>query len=383
MSVNSEIERIKNNITNTYNALEGKGATIPEQKNSNNLASTIESITTTSIPWKPHKDWWDIKRIVEEDTENYPAKVIVLMDDMTRKQSITQNDFFNAEKIVYSDGQVLTKKGDVYIQENGMKECSDGYKTFYCILYFNIPLFKIGYTDFDAQFKGLRWIYFYNIDEINCNSSFYWGNSSNVEAIESNKTLIVTGNMGMQISRANRLKKLPDIIFNKNADFSYANSIFVTECNSLPKTEYIKLFKNITKNNIQGNLNSLSAFNGEHIDFLKDFGIEPTTITGFNSIEHIDSIEELDFINVTTNMLNGGCRVRNINKISNIKTNNNWFNYTNLQTLNQLTLVRVLNALYDYSNSETTYLLTIGTKNIAKLTEEELAIATEKGWTIS
>lgn len=381
MSINSEIERIKTNITNTYNALEEKGATMPEQKNSNNLASTVETVKDTI--WKPHEDWWDIKKIVEEDTENYPAKVIVLMDDMTRKQSVTQNDFFNADKIVYSDGQVLSAKGDVYVGESGMKECQEGYKTFYCILYLKSPLFKIGYTDFDTQFKGLRYMYFYNVEEINCNSSFFWGNTSNVEAIESNKILKLSGNMRMNVIRANRLKKLPDIIFDRPADFSYANAINVTECSSLPKSEYTKLFKNVTKNNIPGNLDGFNAFHGEHIDFLEDFGIEPSTITGFNSIQYIDSIEELDFANVTTVMSNGGCRIRNINKISNIKTNNNFFNWSNLQTINQETLVRVLNALYDYSGGGETHFLTIGAKNIAKLTEEQLAIATEKNWTVS
>ena len=304
------------------------------------------------------------------------------MDDMTRKQSVTQNDFFNADKIVYSDGQVLTAKGDIYIGENGMKECSDGYKTFYCIVYLKTPLFKIGYTDFDTQFKGLRYMYFYNVEEINCNSSFFWGNSSNVEAYESNKTITVSGNMSMNVSFSNRLRKLPDIILNRNADFSYANVIRLDNCYSLPKNEYTKLFKNILHNNKEGGLNQIIGFVGERIDFLEDFGIEPNTITALGVIQGADTIEELDFTNITTTMTRAGCKVRNINKISNIKTNNNWFDWSNYQTLNQETLVRVLNALYDYSGGET-HFLTLGAKNIAKLTEEQLAIATEKNWTVS
>ena len=45
MSVETEITRIKDNISNAYTKLEEKGATIPEEKNSNNLPSTIETIT--------------------------------------------------------------------------------------------------------------------------------------------------------------------------------------------------------------------------------------------------------------------------------------------------------------------------------------------------
>lgn len=45
MSIVSEIGRIKNNITNAYDKTEEKGATIPDNKNSENLASTINSIS--------------------------------------------------------------------------------------------------------------------------------------------------------------------------------------------------------------------------------------------------------------------------------------------------------------------------------------------------
>lgn len=44
MSIVSEIERIKTNIANAYTELENKGATIPIDKNSNNLLDTISSL---------------------------------------------------------------------------------------------------------------------------------------------------------------------------------------------------------------------------------------------------------------------------------------------------------------------------------------------------
>ena len=46
MSITSEIERINTNISNAYTELENKGATIPELKNSNNLASTIATVSS-------------------------------------------------------------------------------------------------------------------------------------------------------------------------------------------------------------------------------------------------------------------------------------------------------------------------------------------------
>jgi hypothetical protein len=44
MSVQSEIERIEQNIANTYSVLNDMGATIPEVKNSENLANTARTV---------------------------------------------------------------------------------------------------------------------------------------------------------------------------------------------------------------------------------------------------------------------------------------------------------------------------------------------------
>ena len=48
MSVQSEINRIKSNIESAYDALASKGATMPQTQNSENLASTAQSINLES-----------------------------------------------------------------------------------------------------------------------------------------------------------------------------------------------------------------------------------------------------------------------------------------------------------------------------------------------
>ena len=46
-------------------------------------------------------------------------------------------------------------------------------------------------------------------------------------------------------------------------------------------------------------------------------------------------------------------------------------------------LMSFINALYDYKGSGKTYTLTLGSTNLAKLTDAEKAVATEKGWTLA
>ena len=46
-------------------------------------------------------------------------------------------------------------------------------------------------------------------------------------------------------------------------------------------------------------------------------------------------------------------------------------------------LMSIINALKDYSSTTSTWTATLGTENLAKLTDAEKAIATQKGWTLA
>lgn len=100
------------------------------------------------------------------------------------------------------------------------------------------------------------------------------------------------------------------------------------------------------------------------------------------------------------NMFNGCTALTNLEfgtdlgKAFNATSANFSYSHVNLSTCNVLThdsLMSVINNLYDLNltydvaNGGTLYTqkLTLGTTNIAKLTEEEIAIATAKGWTVA
>ena len=53
------------------------------------------------------------------------------------------------------------------------------------------------------------------------------------------------------------------------------------------------------------------------------------------------------------------------------------------KNLTVTSLMSAINALYDYSGTATTKTLTIGTTNLTKLTDEQKAIATTKGWSLA
>ena len=387
MSVITEIDRIKTNIANAYDKAEEKNATIPETRNSENLAETIESIGE----WKPQPDWWDIKSIVENDTEDYPAKAIFLMTDTTLKQIFSQNNFFNAEKIKFSDGQIITENGQYTIEENGLKQCSLGYKTYYAIVYLKSTTIDFSYTNMMTQFRSLKFVYFYNVETLHCDSS--WGlrdMTSTLEAWLSNKPFTIYENMTFNIANAWNLQKLPNIsLYNRGTNsFSHASVISVSNAPKLKKEEIIKVVSNFSAPDSGGKMNTMvNTFLDETIDLEQDFDIIPSKITKYARILGMKEIVELDFLNATS-VERYGCCVRDVRNIKNIVRSNNYFECNSASQdsyiISRNTLLKVLDALADYStDTENTYVLTLGSYNLSKLTEEEIEIATDKGWTVA
>lgn len=62
---------------------------------------------------------------------------------------------------------------------------------------------------------------------------------------------------------------------------------------------------------------------------------------------------------------------------------NNGLDFQWSTKLSHDSLMSIINALKDYSGSGTAYTVTLGTTNLAKLTDAEKLIATQKGWTLA
>ena len=70
MSVQSQIDRINENVANTYSALNEMGATMPEQQNSNNMAATVLTVPRggTSV----QSDWNQTDETAADFIKNKP-----------------------------------------------------------------------------------------------------------------------------------------------------------------------------------------------------------------------------------------------------------------------------------------------------------------------
>lgn len=147
------------------------------------------------------------------------------------------------------------------------------------------------------------------------------------------------------------------------------------------------------------------------IDFSKSTSFNYTFYTGYSSSSFLTHIGEIDTTSASTliNICYAASRLRIIDKfilksdgtqkfgdsfrscsaLENITIEGvigqNGLNFQWSTKLTHDSLISILNALKDYSadTSGTTYLITLGPTNLAKLTNDEIAIAEAKGWEVA
>lgn len=328
--------------------------------------------------WKPNPDWYDIDKILEDDTEDYVAKMICLLRD---EEDITTINRLSADKIKTSDGVEYDKSSNSY-QHTWNKEfdksCDDGYNTRYVIWY-------------------------YSTQNINAYNSTVPQNST-IYAIMKNFDITTNFNTLSAVYKLECIKFI-NTVFRNN--FLFFNSNY-----NLVKIEGL-----VTKtNNLQGSGTGTfqSDWNLKELDLTADYNVEyrlRNTFSGCYNLKIYDLEDfNIDISKAITLWSFLPTQTKKIKRFSlkniNISSNNNWIyslnglhsledieivdeikvsgiNINQCYSLTHSTLIKILNALYDYSEQEDVYQITLGGFNLNKLSDEEKAIATEKGWTLS
>ena len=306
--------------------------------------------------WKPNSTWWDIDKILEEDTEPYPGKWIVLYSDINNTIYFTtgNTNTFYPQKIKTSDGSVYQGSlgGSQLHTWNKMKDkiSNLGYGTRYAIYYFDNSDSLGMQLDND---KSKLYVIVDNIKVFQRNASYTQNPFYNCYNLESVK-FQNGGSLG------------------KNGNYNYQYSFY--SCHALRELSTLNLSDPIT---------DLRYFIGS---------------TSLEEIPEIDTSQatRLDYFVIGNKLLkkiktlNGNATIYNwgiytcenlsiIENISNIKFN---FNVSGSPLLSHDTLIRILNALVDLTD-QTSQTLTLGAINKDKLSDDELEIATSKNWVVN
>lgn len=309
--------------------------------------------------WKPNSTWWDIDKILEEDTEPYPGKFIVLYSDINKTTHFTYgkpNEPY-PQKIKTSDGAEYT-----YSETSSYS---------YVTHTWDKTKDKISNLEYGTRY-----------------AIYYFDNSNST---------------GMQIDKdRSKLYVIVDNIKVFQGNVLYSDNPFYN-CYNL---ESVK-FQNGGSLGKNGNYNYQYSFYGCYA--LRDLSTlnlsDPITdlryFYGSTSLEEIPEIDtsqatRLDYFAIGNRLLkkiktlNGNATIYNwgiytcanlsiIENISNIKLN---FDVNGSPLLSHDTLIRILNALVDLTG-QTSKTLTLGTINKTKLTDNELEIATSKNWVVN
>lgn len=391
MATADKLDRMLESKNQIKNAINEKGGSVTDTDPFRSYADKIKEIPSGSDIWTVQTDWYDIKTILEEDTEVCTSKIICLLSDQYDDKATT-NQVRGAYKYKLSDGQTIRASSSQLVDITDRfdvskdKECSLGYKTRYVIFYINTALSNlmlpdnILYTVFDNvkfsnncfENKGLlEAIEFKRDTKYTYNNMFrMFLNCSNLQKIPSLDTSQVT-NMDSMFYNCSSLRKIPNIDTSK-----VTNTIgMFSNCNNLKEIPAFDLSKVTGMNYMFSNcsnlrkipaLNTISVTNIETL-FSNCYGLQELNGLNFNSITNANYAFG-ECLNLTKVQINGT-----------IKTN---LSFASSSKLSHSSLINIINALEDLTG-KTTQVLTLGSANLAKLTEEEKAIATNKNWTLA
>ena len=194
---------------------------------------------TPAGEWQPNPNWWDIKKILEEDTRNYAGKVGVILYNFNDVSNFTLSSS-DMTAVATSDGAFYTYADNGANVSHNWDTTQDkddgrGFKTRWVIYYYTTDTTSDSFSQNSTKF-GWEYNYIaYLVLRINCSSGNYFCQNQRVlEAIDTSAGYYVIGGTSFSgfCTNCNLLTKLPDGLDTSNGtDF---NS-FCTNCNSLTK----------------------------------------------------------------------------------------------------------------------------------------------------
>lgn len=435
MAIANEIETLKTNITNAYTSISTKGGTIPTNKNTENLSSAIESIPSgggsilgsktitqngtykaindnldgyntvdvnvsveSPYKWQRPTNWYDLPTILancEDVVKNgvtyYPRMALQLEITNSNQVSISPTSLASTTNAGYkyliqtSDGQEIETTTTITITFDTTKDSS----TRYIIIYANFN----NYTYISSLDRTLPVIEIILGKGIWTTPHIGSSNSSSVNKwLRNFETLSTTEwtNFGYQycFSNVNSLEHLylPTITTMTNTTNSAISQYSLKDVD-MPNLKSIQMayFSSSTTALKRLNFPSLEttkASFGSNQGLMEINVPKLKTIDNSYFLQNCYSYETLDLSSITTGkpLFTNKCNLKKLTLPDNFKITGWDISYCLM--LPKDNLLEILNKLADVTSETTAYAITFGSNNLLKLSDEEVAIGTEKGWTI-
>lgn len=200
-------------------------------------------------------------------------------------------------------------------------------------------------------------------------------NCSSLKSIPLLDTSNVT-NFNQAFAYCKNLQEIPELN-TSNATQTYA---MFSDCTALARIPLLDTSKVENMSNMFSNCYALETI--PELNTSNAVSVESM----FSMCAKIDNLPLLDFTNVTNvqNFLgydwDTNMAITNLAGFNNLKIN---FNVSNCINLTAESLMNIINEALDLTTGGWTCTLTFGATNIEKLTEDQIAIASAKGWTLA
>lgn len=248
---------------------------------------------------------------------------------------------------------------------------------------------------------------FYNSSNVTSGNSIF-NNCSSLTTIPNN--LFVNNTQLTSLSSAfygcSNITKIPSTLLNSNSNLTAIDNLFCG-CSNLTQIPYGLFLGNINLQNISGtfssctNLTTMPSYlfspciNVNNISTLLNGCTNLVSIenncfynslfqtTNFDNVfkgdSKLNNLELIDMSNATsvTEMFNGCSSLTTLGGFKGLSIS------LDLSSCSLLTTTSLLNVLSNLATVTTSQTLTLGTSNLSKLSDEQKAIATNKGWTLA
>ena len=166
--------------------------------------------------WQPNPNWWDIKKILEEDTRNYAGKVGVILYNFNDVSNFTLSSS-GMTAVATSDGAFYTYADNGANVSHNWDTTQDkddgrGFKTRWVIYYYTTDSTGDSFSQNTTKF-GWEYNYIaYLVLRINCSSGNYFCQNQRVlEAIDTSAGYVIRGTSFSGFCyNCNSLTKFPD-----------------------------------------------------------------------------------------------------------------------------------------------------------------------------
>jgi hypothetical protein len=239
-TIAEQLTSLANTKTAIKNAIVAKGVAVADTDPFSAYAGKIGQISGgggASEEWQPNPNWWDIKKILDEDTRDYPGKVGVILYDFNDVSDFTLTNFAvvavaTSDGAFYSyadNGSTVSHNWDTTQDKDDGKEN----KTRWVIYYYTTDTTSDIFQQADKKFGWAYNCIAYLVLRINCSSGSNFCNGQRLlEAIDNVGYTISGTNFSYFCSNCYSLTKLPDGLDTSNGtNFNY----FCSNCYSLTK----------------------------------------------------------------------------------------------------------------------------------------------------